>query len=352
MEPTFQLISDGNRANKSLSRTTLGVSDEDLLDAYSRTVIDVTEKVSPSVVNIDVQRRLTKKRFDGREISREVQGNGSGFLFTPDGFILTNSHVVEGSSAFEVTLSDGRQLSAQPIGSDPDTDVAVIRINATQLVPAELGDSSRLKTGQLAIAIGNPYGFQCSVTTGVISALGRSLRSTSGRLIENVVQTEAALNPGNSGGPLVNSSGQVIGMNTAIIQLAQGLCFAIAVNTVQFVAGQLMKEGRVRRSYIGITGQDVRLNRRMIRFHELAVTGGVLATSVEPAGPAERAGVRVRDLIVGLGNRTVSGIDQLQKLLTAKVIGVNQPLTILRHGQKRTLTVVPRDRSAGRRIPT
>lgn len=347
MEPTFQLISDGNRASRPLSRTTLGVSDEDLLDAYSRTVIDVTEKVSPSVVNIDVQRRLKAKRFDGQEISREVQGNGSGFLFTPDGFILTNSHVVQESSAIEVTLSDGRQLSAQRIGSDPDTDVAVIRINATNLVPAELGNSSRLKTGQLAIAIGNPYGFQCSVTAGVISALGRSLRSTSGRLIENVIQTDAALNPGNSGGPLVNSGGQVIGMNTAVIQLAQGLCFAIAANTVQFVAGQLIKEGRVRRSYIGITGQDVTLDRHMIRFHDLAVTGGILVTSVESAGPAERAGVRIRDLIVGLSNRPVSGIDQLQKLLKAKVIGVIQPLTILRRGQKQILSVVPKERSAG-----
>src|ERR671927_492274 len=256
----------------------------DLLDAYSRAVIEAAEKVSPSVVYIQVT-----GRHEGRQRRRgpdEATGSGSGFIFTPDGFILTNSHVVHDSSKIDVTLMDGRKFQAQLIGDDPDTDLAVIRITAPNLVPAELGDSQSIRVGQLVIAIGNPYGFQYSVTAGVVSALGRSLRAQSGRLMDGVIQTDAALNPGNSGGPLVNSRGEVIGVNTATILPAQGICFAIAVNTAKFVAAQLIKEGRVRRSYIGVGGQAVPLHRRVVRFHNLPVETGVLIVSVEEKSPA------------------------------------------------------------------
>lgn len=325
----------------SFSKSTPVASDHHLLDAYSSAVINATDQVSLSVVNIDVHQHLKTRRFVGYRAPREIRGNGSGFVFTPDGFILTNCHVVHDASEIEVTLSDGQQFSAEVMGEDPDTDLAVIRINASNLVPAQLGDSNSLRTGQLVIAIGNPYGFQCSVTAGVISALGRSLRSISGRLIENVIQTDAALNPGNSGGPLVNSRGEVIGVNTAVIQPAQGLCFAIAINTVRWAAGQLIKEGKVRRSHIGVTGQDVKLPRRIVRFHDLAVPGGVLVISIEPGGPAEQAGVRPKDVIVGSNGTLISGIDELHKLLTGKKMGVRLPFTILRRAQKLTFEIVP-----------
>ncbi len=314
------------------------LSDEELLDAYSRAVTMAAARVSPAVVKIDVELARARRT---RGAAPRSQGSGSGFVFTPDGFILTNSHVVHGAARLQVTLSDGREYRAQLIGEDTATDLAVIRIDAPELAVAELGDSRAIRVGQLAVAIGNPYGFQCTVTAGVVSALGRSLRSQSGRLIDDVIQTDAALNPGNSGGPLVASSGKVIGVNTAVILPAQGLCFAIAVNTAKFVAGQLIKEGKVRRSYVGIAGQNVRFNRRVIRYHELDTESGVLVLSVEAGSPAARAAVQEGDVIVGFDGKTVTGIDELHKLLARTPAGVKAHLKILRRSKLMVLEIVP-----------
>ena len=325
-----------------------GVSDEGLLDAYSQAVIRVAERVSPSVVNINVQPGVQNRTVSGRRFPRGLRGSGSGFVFTPDGFILTNSHVVHQAGSLEAVLSDGRKFEAELVGDDPETDLAVIRIQAPNLLPAVLGDSQSVKAGQLVVAIGNPYGFQCTVTTGVVSALGRSLRSRSGRLIENIIQTDAALNPGNSGGPLVTSRAEVIGVNTAVILPAQGICFAIAVNTAKFVAAQLIKNGRVRRSYIGVTGQVVALHRRAVRFHNLPGESGVLVASVEPGSPALKAGVEEGDVIVGFGDQPVGGIDDLHRLLTQDKVGEQTSLAVLRRTEKINLSIVPGEaRAAG-----
>ena len=263
-------------------------ADEGVLDAYSRAVIEAAERVSPSVVYIQVTGRARGSR-QGRQAPNEITGSGSGFVFTPDGFILTNSHVVHGASQIDVTLMDGRRFQAQLIGDDPDTDLAVIRITAPNLVPAQLGDSQSIRVGQLVIAIGNPYGFQYSVTAGVVSALGRSLRAQSGRLMDGVIQTDAALNPGNSGGPLVNSRGEVIGVNTATILPAQGICFATSIDTAKFVAGRLIRDGKISRSYIGVAGQNVPIPRRIVRFYQLPVETGVLIVSFETNGETSAA---------------------------------------------------------------
>lgn len=270
-------------------------------------------------------------------------GSGSGFIFTPDGFILTNSHVVHHANQIEVMLADGRSLPADIIGDDPDTDLAVIRIHAPDLTHARLGDSQSIRVGQLVIAIGNPYGFQCTVTAGVVSALGRSLRSRSGRQIDSIIQTDAALNPGNSGGPLINSRGEVIGVNTAIIQGAQGLCFAIAVDTVKFVATGLIKDGKIRRGYIGVAGQSVFLHRRLVLFHNLPVNSGVLAIAVENNSPAQRAGLLEGDVIIGLDDHTVESVDDLHKLLTQHRIGLKSMLTIIRRSEKLVFEIVPEE---------
>ncbi|HZO87400.1 MAG TPA: trypsin-like peptidase domain-containing protein [Chthonomonadaceae bacterium] len=333
----------GNGAHVEERRFSEGapLTDEALLDAYSQAVIRAAEIVSPSVVNIEVTQRVTGRLARDPRVPREVRGNGSGFVFTPDGFILTNSHVVHNATKIEVTLSDGRHYPGYMIGDDPDTDLAVLRIYAPDLVPAKLGDSQSVRVGQLAIAIGNPYGFQCTVTAGVVSALGRSLRSQSGRLIDNVLQTDAALNPGNSGGPLVNSRGEVIGVNTAIILPAQGICFATAIDTAKFVAARLMRDGKIRRSYIGVAGQNVELPRRLVRAHALPQESGILVVSMDAESPARKAGVQEGDVIIAFGDKPVADIDDLHRLLTDQQVGQKTPLAVLRRGEKLTLEVMP-----------
>src|SRR6476660_948096 len=299
------------------------------IDAYSRVVTTVAESVSPSVVRIQVE----NKRGRG--------GSGSGFFFTPDGFILTNSHVVQGAEKITVWTPDSGDFQGQLIGEDPDTDLALLRIDAPALHSVKLGDSRRIRVGQLVVAIGNPYGFQYTVTAGVISALGRSLRSQSGRLIEDVIQTDAALNPGNSGGPLVNSLGEVVGVNTATILPAQGLCFAIAINTAQFIASKLIRFGHVRRSYIGVQAQTAPLNRSIARHYELAASTGALVLAAEPGSPAQRAGLQEGDVIAQLDGELVEGVDVLHRLLGEDRIGISTHLTVLRGSRKLEFTVVP-----------
>jgi S1-C subfamily serine protease len=318
-------------------------SDDDLMDAYSMAVVNAVDVVSPSVVYIEVCRQLDIKQPSGALFPRELRANGSGFIFTPDGFVLTNSHVVHKASQIEVTLPDGRTLPGDMIGDDPDTDLAVIRIHAPNLNSAYLGDSDKIRVGQLVIAIGNPYGFQCTVTSGVVSALSRSLRSMSGRLIDNIIQTDAALNPGNSGGPLVTSKGEVIGVNTAVIQSAQGICFAIGINTAKFVASRLIREGRVRRSYIGLGGQNIPLHRRIVRFYNLPVETGVLVQSVENNSPAKRAGLSKGDIITFFDDQPIKGIDDLHRLLTDEKVGVKTKITIIRNRERLDLNIVPEE---------
>lgn len=350
MTEVLDLVSDVNGYNlPHLSGGRVPADDGELLDAYSRAVIAAAEKVSPSVVHIVVSGRpdagsQSPQDPRGRPGSN-ARGSGSGFVFTPDGFILTNSHVVHGAERLEVSLADGRNFAAQPIGDDPDTDLAVIRIHAPDLVPALIGDSSSVRVGQLAIAIGNPYGFQTSVTAGVVSALGRSLRSRSGRLIDSIIQTDAALNPGNSGGPLVTSRGEVVGVNTAVILPAQGLCFAIASNTARFVAGRLIRDGRISRGYLGLGGQDLPLPRRVVRFHNLAADTGILVISVEHGSPAEQAGVREGDVVVEFGGSSTPDVDSLHRLLSESQVGARSSLTVLRQAAREVLQVVPQLRS-------
>lgn len=318
-------------------------ADEDLMDAYSRAVITAAEKVSPSVVYIEVQQAARSRRGNTPRQPREAHGSGSGFIFTPDGFVLTNSHVVRGATGITVTVSDSHKYAADLIGDDPDTDLAVIRINAPNLVPAHLGDGQRIRVGQLVVAIGNPYGFQYSVTAGVVSALGRSLRAQSGRLMDDVIQTDAALNPGNSGGPLVNSRGEVIGVNTAMILPAQGICFATSIDTAKFVASRLIRDGRVSRSYIGLAGQNVPLPRRIVRFYNLAVESGILVVSFENNSPAKKAGLREGDIIIGFDDQPIAGIDDLHKLLTEERIGRSASLWFIRNTDKKTVNVIPQE---------
>ena len=309
--------------------------DSGLLDAYSQAVIHAVEMVGPAVVKIDADR-----------------AGGSGVVFTPDGLILTNSHVVDRAGRLTVVLPDGRSMRADLVGHDSDTDLAVIRAaspSGTSLPFATLGDSRTVKVGQIAIAIGNPYGFHHSVTAGVVSALGRSLRARSGRLMDDIIQTDAALNPGNSGGPLVTTRGEVIGINTAMILPAQGLCFAIASNTARFVAARLIRDGRVRRSYIGVAGQNVPVPRALALANQLAVTSGVLVVSVETDSPAMTAGLREGDIVLAFDGGAVTGIDDLLRCLTDERIDVPVALTILRRGQRRQLTIVPSEFSAARR---
>jgi S1-C subfamily serine protease len=330
----FELINDSTESSPDSATAVAAAparsSDEQLLDAYSRTVAQVVRQVSPTVVNIEVR------------AANRPRGGGSGFVFTPDGFILTNSHVVHKADQIEVMFSDGSRYAARLIGDDPETDLAVIRVDdGHDFVPAVLGDSASLVVGQVAIAIGNPYGFQTTVTAGVVSATARSFRAQSGRLIDNVIQTDAALNPGNSGGPLVNSNGEVIGVNTAVIMAAQGICFAIPVNTAKWVAARLIRDGRIRRSYIGIGGQNVPLHRRIVRFYNLENDGGVLVLNVEPNSPAARAGLLDGDIVLRMDEHVIETIDDLQRQLTEERVGKSSTLQVIRRTEKLELTVTP-----------
>lgn len=305
-------------------------ADGELLDAYSRAVVNAAERVGPSVVKIEVTARNGQR-----------QGSGSGFIFTPDGFVLTNSHVVHEAEKVEVILADGRRPDGYLVGDDPDTDLAVVRVYAPQLHPVALGESKHVRVGQVAIAIGNPYGFQATVTAGVVSALGRSFRASTGRLIDDIIQTDAALNPGNSGGPLVNSRGEVIGVNTAVIMAAQGICFSIGIDTAKHVAAWLMRDGRIRRSYLGVGGQNVPVHRRLVRHHRLPGPTGVLVISVAAGSPADYSGLREGDVLVEFDGKAIPSIDALHKLLTGNQIGIKSRLTFIRGTEKLTLEIIP-----------
>ena len=313
--------------------TSVPADDQALLDAYSRAVIDVVDRVGPAVVRLSVQ------------AGQSGGGAGSGVIVAPDGLVLTNSHVAGTAPRIEVTTADGQDLRARLVGDDPDTDLALLRVDEAVTLPAApLGDSKRLKRGQLVIAIGNPLGFESTVTTGVVSALGRSLRSRNGRLIDDVIQTDAALNPGNSGGPLVSSHGEVVGINTAVIMGAQGICFAVAANTASFVLGELVRHGRVRRAFIGIAAQQTAIPQRLRRAAGLAQDGAVMVGTVEPDSAAARAGVRPGDIIVALDGATIAGADDLVRTLTGEKIGRKVALDVLRGTERLTLAVVPQER--------
>lgn len=321
----------------------------ELLDAYSHAVTGAARRASPAVVNIEVKHapRQVVDRRTGQQFEMPNGGSGSGFIFTPDGLILTNSHVVHGAEKIRVTLADGRQFEATLVGDDPETDLAVISVHAPNLTSVDFGDSNGIQVGQLVVAIGNPYGFQYTVTAGVVSNLARSFRSKTGRLVDNIIQTDAALNPGNSGGPLVDSAGRVIGVNTAIIAGAQGICFAIPAATAQFIASRLIRDGRVKRSYLGVGGQNVPLHRRVVRFHKLPEETGVLVVSVEPNSPAHDAGLLEGDILLDLDGKPLRHIDDLQRILTEEKVGVRIPMTLLRQQtEKQTIWVTPAVKSA------
>lgn len=336
-EGLLQLLAAGQApagGNGQSPGTARAERDEELLDAYSRAVVSVVEKVGPAVVSIGVKKRARSSR-------REREGAGSGVIIAPDGFVLTNSHVVEGAEEVEVSLTDGRTLSAGIVGSDPATDLAVVRAGTGNLPAAELGDSSSLRVGQLAIAIGNPLGFQSTVSTGVVSALGRALRGQSGRLIENVIQTDVPLNPGNSGGPLVDSRARVIGVNTASIFMAQGISFAVPVNTAKWVVGELVTQGRVKRAYLGIAGQARPISRRLQRQFELGAATAVEVISTEKQSPAYRDGLREGDLIIAVEGKAVASVDDIHRMLTGWPAGAVLSLTIVRKDEQIQVQVIP-----------
>jgi len=307
--------------------------DARLHDAYSRAVMAAVDRVAPAVAHLRVE--IPRGRRGIRE------GSGSGFLITPDGYLVTNSHVAGDASALQATLPDGRTVAGALVGDDPDSDLAVVKIGADGLAYGQLADSTRVRVGQLAIAIGSPYGFQHTVTAGIVSALGRSMRGGTGRLLDNIIQTDAALNPGNSGGPLIDSAGRVIGVNTAVILPAQGICFAIASNTAERVAIALIREGRVRRAYLGISAQDLPLPRRVVRHFGLPVESGARVESVTRDSPAARSGMRTGDVIVGLGDTAIAGVDDLQRVLTGGRIGEPIEAVVLRRDRRLSLSVTP-----------
>jgi S1-C subfamily serine protease len=333
--PRLQLVSsNGHEAAKSVNSVVQ--SDDQLLDAYSTAVSRAAELLSHSVVNIEVEHVAQTGRN-----KRTVDGSGSGFVFTPDGYIFTNSHVVHEAESIKVTLSDGRSVQATLVGEDPHSDLAVISVWAPELVPAKLGDSRTLKPGHLVVAVGNPYGFQSTVTAGVVSALGRSMRAQTGRLIDDIIQTDAALNPGNSGGPLANSRGEVIGVNTAVILPAQGICFAVPINAAKSIAVALMRDGFVRRAYLGIGVQNIDLSRRLVRFHEIENHAAILINSVEPNSPASKAGLRQGDAIIAINGHPINSADDLHKFMLEIPNNGSCTITAVRHSQKMDFVCVP-----------
>jgi S1-C subfamily serine protease len=330
----------GPQVGEAASGLALGADGDDPLDAYSRTVISVVERLGPAVVNIGAVHRQTRQSRQG-PVPFETAGAGSGVIIAPDGYILTNSHVVHEATRLEVTLADGRSFPARLVGDDPTTDLAVIRVDASGLPTAPIGDSDRLRVGQMVVAIGNPLGFQATVTAGVVSALGRALRGQSGRLIENMIQTDAALNPGNSGGPLVDSRGRIVGINTAIIKGAQGICFAVPANTARWVVGLLIKEGKVRRAYLGVVAEPRALPARFAREHGLVKAAGLGVMQVSPGSPADLAGLRAGDVIVSFDGEAVTTVDDVYRLLNRTQAGVTARISILRGGDRLDLTILP-----------
>lgn len=334
-----QFLSDYTPPETGIGAEASGANpDAELLDAYSQTVVGVARNVSDSVVQIKVDKPAGRQ--GGRRTGRPY-GTGSGFIISSDGYIVTNSHVVNGAHNIEVNLQDGRHFTARLAGNDPATDIAVVQVSADQLSVARFGDSSRLQVGQLAVAIGNPYGFQYSLTAGVVSALGRTLRSESGRLIDDVIQTDAALNPGNSGGPLVDSHGRVIGVNTAVILPAQGLCFAVASNLAAYIVGKLIIEGKVRRGYIGIAGQMIRLNGQLVKRYQLDTNSGILVQQIEPDSPSYNSELRQGDVIIGFNGKAVHTIDDLHRFLDERSVNKAQELLVLRNHRKERVVVIP-----------
>ncbi len=323
-------ITNGSDAHEESSPLAPLPSEDEALDAFSRVVVNVADKLRPAVVNL-------------RSKSRRGEGSGSGILFTPDGFLLTNDHVVHGADPVRIRLSDGGELEGRVVGADPWTDLAIVQANSSGLPYASFGDSSKLRVGQLVVAIGSPFGFESTVTAGVVSAVGRTLRSITGHLVDNVIQTDAALNPGNSGGPLVDSRGQVIGINTAIIQPAQGICFAIPINMAKHILPQLLQHGRVVRGYLGIHGRNVPIPRHMVRRFNLNQSSGIEVLSVERDAPAHEAGLTEEDLIVSLGEQPTQSIDDLHKLLMQLPVGVPSPIVLLREDRQLERWVVPDD---------
>jgi S1-C subfamily serine protease len=341
MDPIFERVGDRDTDQSFPSNPVNQPNDDELLDQYSRVVSNAVREVSPAVVKIDVT--IPMDRAQDPRLPKEAKGSGSGFVFTPDGFILTNSHVVHGAQSIGVSFTDGRKLKARLIGDDPHTDLAVVKVDGFNLKYASIGDSANLRVGQVVIAIGNPFGFECTVTSGIVSALGRSIRSNSGRLIEQVIQTDAALNPGNSGGPLVNSRAEVIGVNTAIILPAQCICFAVPSTTAQWVASRLMKEGRIRRAYIGIGGQNILLPQGLMHVDKIPVEGGVYAASVEENSPAHLGGIREGDVIIAVNGALVKSMDDLHKFLTQERIGERIRLLLIRQFEKVTVDIIPEE---------
>lgn len=345
MAEILELSDESLLEGKNSARSAGPLEEVELLDAYSRAVIHAAETVKPAVVNIDVEHAGSGGSHAVG--ARRGKGTGSGFVLTPQGFILTNSHVVHDAYKIRVTLADGRHVDATLVGDDPDSDLAVIRVHAGKLTAAPVGDSRNVRVGQLAIAIGNPLGFQCTVTAGVVSALGRSLRAKSGRLMDDIIQTDAALNPGNSGGPLVSSRGEVIGVNTAMILPAQGISFAIAVNTARMVATQLIAYGKFRRSYIGVAGQNVEIPDWLAIRHDLSTHSAVLVVGVEPNSPAESAGLAEGDLIVRVGESAIANIDDLHRHLTHERIGLASEMLVIDGERQRRLNIIPTERPEG-----